>query len=132
MVTMRRLVVAVLVALSLAACSPPPSAPVFEIGGRAVAGPTCPAVPASPAPGECDPRPVAGATLIVTDDAGHAVATLTTGDDGTFTANLPAGSYTITPQPASGLMGGAQPIELAVSATDHPTDLRVDYDTGIR
>ena len=120
MVTMRRLVVAVLIALSLAACSPPSSAPAFTIGGRAVAGPTCPVVPASPAPGECDPRPVAGATLIVT------------GDDGTFTANLPAGSYTITPQPASGLMGGAQPIELAVSATDHPTDLRVDYDTGIR
>jgi hypothetical protein len=129
---MRSLVAIVVLALSLATCSAPPKAPTYAIAGRAVAGPTCPVEPADPAPGECDPRPVAGATLIVTDETGHQVITLRTGQDGRFAASLPAGSYTLMPQPVNGLMGGAPPIEFAVSATEAPADLAVAYDTGIR
>jgi hypothetical protein len=105
---------------------------VFQVAGHAVAGPTCPVEPAVPKPGECDPLPVGGARLVVTDAANHEVATLTTGEDGSFTTALPAGSYTLTPQAVPGLMGGAPPMEITVSATDHPTDLVVSYDTGIR
>jgi hypothetical protein len=130
--SMSNLVAIVVLALSLATCSAPPSAPTFAIAGRAVAGPTCPVEPADPMPGQCDPRPVAGATLIVTDGTGHEVVRLTTGQDGGFAASLPAGSYTLTPQPVTGLMGGAQPIEFTVSATDPQADLAVAYDTGIR
>jgi len=83
-------------------------------------------------PGECEPRPVAGARLVVTDSSGHEVVTLTTGQDGGFATSLAAGSYTLTPQPVAGLLGVAPPIAFTVSATDHPTNLAVEYDTGIR
>jgi hypothetical protein len=131
---MRALVVPLL-ALVLAACSTSSSQashPAYEIAGLAVAGPTCPVEPANPAPGECDPRPVGGATLVVTDDAGRPVLTLTTGEDGRFTASLPAGDYILTPQPMDGLMGGASPVPFTVEATDPPMDLVIAYDTGIR
>ena len=117
--------------LVLAGCAGP-SAPTYSVGGLAVAGPTCPVEPASPRPGQCDPRPVASAVLIVTDGAGHEVVRLTTGPGGAFATSLPAGSYTLTPQPAAGLLGVAAPVEFSVSANDHPTTLRVEYDTGIR
>jgi hypothetical protein len=131
--TMRGPIIGLFLALQLVACSPPaPSEPTFAVAGRAVAGPVCPVEPANAVPGQCDPRPVTGATLIVTDGAGHEVATLTTGSDGTFTTSLPAGSYTLTPQPVAGLMGGAPPTPLEVSAGDHPMDLVIAYDTGIR
>lgn len=130
--TMRGLVIGTFLALQLVACSPPPSEPTFAVSGRALAGPICPVEPANAAPGQCDPRPVAGAVLLVTDDAGHQIATLTTGNDGAFVTSLPAGSYILTPQPVAGLMGGAPPTSLEVSATDHPMDLVISYDTGIR
>jgi hypothetical protein len=129
--SMRSLVAIVVLVLSLASCSASSSAPTFAIAGRAVAGPTCPVEPADPMSGQCDPRPVAGATLIVSDETGHQVITLTTGQDGGFSTSLPAGSYTLTPQPVTGLMG-APPIEFTVSATERPADLAVAYDTGIR
>ena len=129
---MGHLIAAIALALSLVACSSPPSAPTFAIAGRAVAGPTCPVEPANPTPGQCDPRPVSGAMLIVSGSNGQEVARLTTGLDGRFATSLPSGSYTLTPQPVNGLMGGAKPIAFSVSATETPTDLTVAYDTGIR
>jgi len=129
--TVKRPLAGLLLAVLLAACAGP-SAALYRVEGLALAGPTCPVVPASPLPGQCDPRPVAGAVLVVTDASGHEVARLTTGTDGSFATDLPAGTYTLTPQPAAGLMGVAPPVAFGVSATDHPTALRVEYDTGIR
>lgn len=129
---MRSLVVSVLIVLALTACTTPSSGPTYAVAGRALAGPTCPVEPPSPVPGQCDPRPVAGAWLVVTDTSGREVTTLTTGGDGGFAASLAAGSYTLTPQPATGLLGVAPPITFTVSATDHPIELAVEYDTGIR
>lgn len=115
------------------ACQSPASTPAgIAVGGRALAGPTCPVQPASPIPGQCEPRPVAGALLIVTDGSGRDVARVTTGADGTFAATLPPGTYTLVPQPVSGLIGGARPLTFTVAAGHGPTDLAVDYDTGIR
>ena len=129
---MRALIIGTFLALQLLACSPPPGEPTYAVAGHAVAGPVCPVEPADAKPGQCDPRPVAGAVLLVTDDAGHDIVTLTTGQEGGFTTTLPAGIYTLTPQPVAGLMGGAEPVAFDVSVTDHPTDLVVVYDTGIR
>lgn len=129
---MRKLGASVLVVLALVACTSPSSGPTYPVAGHALAGPTCPFEPPSPMPGQCDPRPVAGARLVVADSSGHEVATLTTGPDGGFGTRLAAGSYTLTPEPATGQLGVAPPITFTVSATDHPTDLAVEYDTGIR
>jgi Prealbumin-like fold domain len=103
-----------------------------SVHGKAVAGPTCPVEPASPLPGECAPRIVAGAVLVITDAGGHEVTRVTTGVDGTFTLNLSAGTYTLTPQPVTGLMGVAPPIAVTVPATGTTADVVVRYDTGIR
>lgn len=129
---MRRQVASVLITLALAACTTPSSGPTYPVAGHALAGPTCPVEPPSPAPGQCDPRPVAGARLRITDGSGHEVTTLTTSEDGGFATSLAGGSYTMTPQPVAGLVGMAAPITFTVSSTDHPTNLAVEYDTGIR
>jgi hypothetical protein len=137
---------AFVVLLALAACtqpagsggsqapsaSPVPSTIAATVHGTATAGPTCPVEPASPMPGECAPRAVGGAVLVITDAAGHEVARLTTGADGGFSVTLAAGSYTLTPQPVEGLMTVAPPVTFSVSATSPTQDLRVEYDTGIR
>ncbi len=57
-----------------------------------MAGPTCPVVTDPPQSG-CGDRPVAGASLVIVDDAGDEVATATTGDDGRFRLDLPPGTY---------------------------------------
>ncbi len=133
---MHRIVAILLVAAALAACSGPRAAPsageTYAIGGHAVAGPTCPVEPAVPIPGQCEPRPVAHATIVIADTDANEVARLTTAEDGGFATTLPAGSYTLTPQPVAGLMGGAPAISLVVSASEHPTDILIEYDTGIR
>jgi hypothetical protein len=100
------------------------------IGGVVTAGPVCPVEKNPPDPA-CAPRPVAGAVLVVQDAAGTEVARITTEADGTFFAELPAGFYVVTPQPANGLMGTAGP--QSVTVTDGAA-VRLDltYDTGIR
>ena len=128
------LILAILLAAALAACSAPApvAGPAYAVGGHAVAGPTCPVEPAVPVPGQCEPRPVAGATIVIADADGTEVARVTTAEDGGFATTLPAGSYQLTPQPVAGLMGGAPAISIVVAASDHPSDLRIEYDTGIR
>lgn len=139
---------ALIALLILAGCNPragtsssgapsPSSAPTgspatASLHGKAVAGPTCPVEPASPLPGECAPRVVAGAVLVFTDAGGHEVTRVTTAADGTFTANLPDGSYTLTPQAVTGLMGVAPPLSVSVPASGAAADVVVQYDTGIR
>lgn len=74
---------------------------------------------------------MAGAVLLITDTAGHEIVRLTTASDGSFRAQLPAGSYTLTPQPVDGLIGLAPPVDLTVTASG-ATPVDVEYDTGIR
>jgi hypothetical protein len=112
--------------------SPVASAAASTLHGTAAAGPTCPVERASPLPGQCAPRAVAGAVLVITDAANHEVARVTTGADGGFSVALGPGSYTLTPQPVEGLMGTAQPITFSVPVASAGTDLAVEYDTGIR
>jgi hypothetical protein len=106
---------------------PPPSG----IKGTVLLGPTCPVV-ASPAVGTPDPclTPYA-ATLVVLDNEGVKVATVTSGADGTFKIDLPAGDYVVTPDSGSDTYPIAQPQSVTV-ATGIYTDIQVNYDTGIR
>jgi Prealbumin-like fold domain len=83
-------------------------------------------------PGQCAPRPVAGAELVITDASGQDLTRATTGADGRWTASIPAGTYTITPQPVHGLLGTAKAVEVSVAAGSVPTAIEIDFDTGIR
>ncbi len=123
---------AVLVLLSwvIVACQPA-TGPTYLISGRAVAGPTCPVEPASPA-AACAPRPVAGATILITADHGSRVADVRTGVDGSWRIALPEGSYVVEAQPVSGLMGTPSSVRVLVSSSARPSPIDLEYDTGIR
>jgi hypothetical protein len=99
------------------------------VGGSVTAGPTCPVVQAGDT--SCDPRPVAGAVLVVRDAGGSEVARVTTGGSGLYRIALAPGDYTLEPQPVEGLLGTAPPASLTVAA-GVLTIQSVSYDTGIR
>jgi carboxypeptidase family protein len=126
-----RIVVSAALAAVLVACAPSASnAPGSGVSGVAVAGPICPVVTDPPQSG-CDDRPVEGADLVIVDDSGDRVATVTTGEDGSFAVDLPPGSYRLQPQPVAGLMGTAPEATFTVT-TGGSAELTVSYDTGIR
>ena len=128
----RALVAAIVVSIAVAAGCVTPGGPTYAVGGHTMAGPTCPVEPASPLPGQCADRPVAGAVIVVKDGTGHEVTRATSGSDGSWLVQLPAGSFTIDPQAVAGAMRPAPSQTITVSATGHPTDLVLEYDTGIR
>lgn len=99
------------------------------IGGTVQAGPTCPVE--RPGESACGDRSVAGAVLIVRNGAGAEVARFTTDGSGLFRMDVPAGAYTLEPQPAAALMG--KPSAQQVTVTDGKLTLvTLAYDTGIR
>lgn len=100
------------------------------VSGIIMAGPTCPVLTDPPDPA-CDDRPVAGATVLVVDAADRVVARIVSGDDGSFSAALAPGVYRLVPQPAAGLLGTAEELEVRVEAGS-VRDLVIAYDTGIR
>jgi hypothetical protein len=101
---------------------------VIGIRGIASAGPVCPVVrPGDPA---CADRPVVGATVHVMDETGLEVATLETDATGAFVVTLPPGRYRVVPDPVSGLMGTAAPVDVTVGSALSIVELT--YDTGIR
>ncbi len=100
------------------------------IGGTATAGPVCPVQKNPPDPG-CAPRPVAGAIVLIRDASGVQVAGVTTGADGSFFVELPAGRYVVEPQSVTGLMGTPGPQNVSVLAGGAAT-IQLDYETGIR
>jgi hypothetical protein len=146
----RILCMAATVAALLGACASPPTDPSASgptptasptasqapadgrtgIGGRATAGPVCP-VETNPPDPACAPRPVAGALIVIRPAAGAQISRVTTGVDGTFLAALPAGAYTVEPQPAGGLMGTPEPQQVTV-VDGAVTSIELGYDTGIR
>ena len=102
----------------------------FAVSGYVHAGPVCPVETTPPDP-SCADRPVPDAVILVRDAAGSIVAEARTAADGTFSVDLPPGSYTLIPQPVDGLMGTGE--ELGVVVVGGPVPgLDVAYDTGIR
>ncbi|MDP9469028.1 MAG: carboxypeptidase-like regulatory domain-containing protein [Chloroflexota bacterium] len=101
------------------------------VRGTVSAGPTCPVVTDPPDP-DCADRPVGGAVLVVSDQAGVEVDRVTSAADGTFVLELAPGAYRLTAEPVDGLMGTPDPIDFEVEAGQPMTELPVSYDTGIR
>ena len=120
---------ALVASLLLACCQAP--MPEQTITGVVTAGPVCPVVTEPPDP-DCDDRPVDGAEIVVRDASGETVATVRSGEDGTFSVAVPAGRYELVPQPVEGLMGTAAPVEVAVEEGVPAEPVEIIYDTGIR
>jgi hypothetical protein len=105
--------------------------PLSGIRGTVLLGPTCP-IEASP--GDNNPVPCVtayAATLVVLDDEGVKVATVTSGGDGKFEVNLPPGDYVVTPETGTDAYPIANPQSVTV-VTGVYTEIQVNYDTGIR
>lgn len=102
----------------------------FRVTGHAHAGPVCPVQQNPPDPA-CADKPVSGATLVIVDDTGDQVAEVRTDATGDFEAMLPAGNYTLVPQPVDGLLGTA-PSQTFTTGQGPAPELDVGYDTGIR
>ena len=130
--TLRHWSVFALVVMTAVSACQPSNQPGVEVRGLVTAGPTCPVVTDPPDP-SCAERPVEGAVLVVTTDAGSEVARATSDADGAFAVTLPPGTYRLTPQPVDGLLGTPEPISFAVLTGSAPIDLSpISYDTGIR
>jgi len=125
---------ALLIATLVAGCATPRTAPSVvehEVTGYVHAGPVCPVAQDPPDPA-CADRPVAGATLLAVDAAGVTFGETRTDAAGRFTMALPAGTWTLVPQPVEGLLGTAPPLEFVLDRDAAPIELDVAYDTGIR
>jgi hypothetical protein len=90
------------------------------LSGRIVAAGRCP-VPLGGADDACPDRPLATTVVIQTPD-GQTVSSVTTGDDGTFSISLPAGTYQVEPLLADGSPPASDPIVV---------DVPVDPATGV-
>ncbi|MDQ6710197.1 MAG: carboxypeptidase-like regulatory domain-containing protein [Candidatus Dormibacteraeota bacterium] len=128
---MKRLLGAVALAGLLAACGASPAAsptPGTGIRGVVTVGPTCPVERVN---SPCPPRPMQ-ATIDVRDASGKQVATVVSGSDGHFQADLLPGTYTLKGV-APGGAGLPRPILVTVTvvAGSYAT-VNVEFDSGIR
>lgn len=116
--------------LTIAACTNAPLVvPGTGLAVTALAGPTCPVETlGDPA---CAPRPVAGARVIVLDVQGKEVATVVLDGMGAGVVTLAAGKYVVRGQPAAGLMGTPEPMDVTI-VNGQQTPVVLSYDTGIR
>jgi len=131
---MNRPSLAVLIVIGLIGAACQPSVDGVEnliLRGVAMAGPVCPVVTQPPDPA-CDDRPVAGAEIVVRNEAGESVARVTTAEDGSFSVPVGAGRYELLAQTVDGLLGTPAPIEVVVVEGIDPEPVVVAYDTGIR
>ena len=128
---MKRILVAVTVALVMAACGTAASPPIPSgtgIQGVVQSGPTCPVERIN---SPCPPRPLA-ATIVVRDAAGHEVARTRSGADGLFKVDVAPGTYTVV-----GLNIGSSMLPRPIPTTATVTSgiyvtVKVEYDSGIR
>jgi hypothetical protein len=114
--------------VGLVACGAQPAGTI-SVPVMVTAGPVCPVVTDPPDLG-CADRPVQGAELVVENSNGRRVATVRTDSAGKTSISVPAGSYTVRPQPVPGLMGTPAEIRVVVDGSTPP--LIFGYDTGIR
>jgi len=104
-----------------------------SITGTVTAGPVCPVERNPPASG-CAPRVVAGATIVVSDSSGTRIASATTAPDGSYLVPVGrTGSFTVSGEPVTGLMGLPKPVSVTLSsAAGMVARADLEYDTGIR
>jgi Carboxypeptidase regulatory-like domain len=109
-----------------------PDAALAWVTGKLTAGPTCPVETVPPNP-SCAPRPVSGAIVVAAYSDGDEAARAVSNTDGSYSLELPAGTYTLTPQ-ASGNKMMRPPEGKSITVGPGTGSLVVDfsYDTGIR
>jgi carboxypeptidase family protein len=106
-----------------------PGGPGTGIVGTALAGPTCPVVRENDP--SCDPRPVAGVTLVVKTLDGRQVATVQTDAAGRFAFEVPPGNYSLEAEQTQAFPLAPAPVAVTVLANVR-TDVTLEFDTGIR
>ncbi|MEX2548197.1 MAG: hypothetical protein WD830_10475 [Chloroflexota bacterium] len=105
--------------------------PLSGIRGVVLLGPTC---PVGGEPGGNEPVPCVtpyAANLVILDSESAVVARVSSGADGAFQVNLPAGEYVVTPATGADTYPIAQPVSVVVS-TGQYAEVEINYDTGIR
>jgi hypothetical protein len=103
-----------------------------RVMGTVTAGPVCP-VETNPPDPACAPRPVAGAIIIATDEAGTEAGRATSAADGTYEMVISqTGSVLLTAQPVTGLMGVPEPVAVELAGPSDVVHVDLQYDTGIR
>lgn len=112
--------------------APTPKASTAVVTGVLTSGPTCPVETVPPNP-SCAPKPVFGATVVAAYDDGRQVARAISNSDGSYSLDLPEGTYTLTPMPFGNKMMRA-PDAKSITLGPGTGRLVVDftYDTGIR
>lgn len=124
-----RCVIAVAAMSLIAGCgSTSPSAGVIgRVSGRALAGPTCPVE--RPGDPNCQPKPVQGSVQFAQED--HLVSSVPIDADGTFAAEIPAGTYTVKVDTGATAFPVCAPVEIEVRAGVDAV-VEISCDTGIR
>jgi hypothetical protein len=105
----------------------PPAADESGVVGQVLVSPAC----AGPehAGEDCPAQPFLG-SLLVLDASGRLVATITTDDEGRFSASLPPGRYILRPE-AAGRYPQAKDTEAVVEAGEY-AEVAIELDSGIR
>jgi hypothetical protein len=134
--TITRYVVAILLMavglLALATCgtsgsNPSPTAVATgTVTGKVSIGPLCPVEPCT------NPNnPYTGLTVVISD-AGAVVRSVDVTDDGSYSANVPAGTYDVDLQPCEWLGCRSSLPERVTVKADQLVTLDISIDTGIR
>ena len=130
----RRVGIATLVLLGLAACGAAPAAPrptatpaPSGITGQVLQGPRCPGPTRREQP--CPDRPLA-ATLAILDPDRQLVTQVRSDAQGHFRVRLPPGTYRLVPRSPGGLSHA--PEQTVVVRAGAVTPITVTYDTGMR
>jgi hypothetical protein len=127
---MRRLVLPILLALSLAACGEDSGAGSASSGveGTVTIGPIC---PVEHAESPCPDAPYAATITISSGD--EVVATGESGEDGTFRIGVPPGTYSVSAEPLdANAIAHAEPVEDVVVEPGAFTHVVLSFDSGIR
>jgi hypothetical protein len=99
------------------------------LNGVVLAGPTC---PVETADRPCPPLPVANRQVTIETPAGKVVATVTTDQQGHFSANLPPGNYVLRLIPNGGRLPIQRTLTVVTIVAGKTTSIQIVLDTGIR
>jgi len=119
---------AALAALALAAAPAWGQTAPASLNGRVVGAGRC-SVPLGATDNTCPDRPFA-TTLLIQSPDGQQVASVSTADDGTFSVDLPPGSYQVEPLLADGSPPATGPIAVDVPV-DPVSGVTIRVDGGI-
>ncbi|HET6382946.1 MAG TPA: prealbumin-like fold domain-containing protein [Armatimonadota bacterium] len=126
--------VPVTIASGSAIVPPLPAPTIFTAGAASGIAGTVYKGPISPVTqnGASNEEPLANATLqIMSADGATLITSVTSGSDGSFSVDLPPGTYKVVPISGTNGFPHASPFTVTVNANE-VSNITVNYDTGIR